>query len=304
MPLVVLALTVLLALTGCAAEDASEPFAPKVDRFDAERAMRDVRAQAAIGPRHSGSTGGIEEVELITRRLRAISGVEGIAVQAPWQNVVARIPGSGEGSIVVGAHHDTKDDIPSPFEGANDGASGVAVVLELARALAIDAPIRGSSIEFAFFDGEEARGDRPFTLDGARGSRQYLAQAVAGGGDGTPPVGDLRAMVLFDLVGDCELQLPREENSDAALYDAFAEAAVEVGGSAGPFTGVAPGVQDDHIPFAQAAIPAVDVIDFAFGPGEPPGEYWHTEHDTFDKVCSESLDVVGETAVVALPRLP
>ena len=119
---------------------------------------------------------------LIEDRLRE-AGAEDIEVQRPYRNVVATIPGTAEGTIVVGAHHDTKD-IPD-FVGANDGASGVAVVLELARVLAAEAPLDGPSISLALFDAEEARGDRPFEEDGTRGSQQYVeVRGERGGGPG------------------------------------------------------------------------------------------------------------------------
>jgi glutaminyl-peptide cyclotransferase len=200
---------------------------------------------------------------------------------------------------VVGAHHDTKNGIPG-FVGANDGASGVAVVLELARVLSADAPLDGPSVSIALFDAEEARGDRPFSEDGTRGSRQYVADADAGGRQGTPPIEEITSMILFDLVGDCDLQIPREEFSDQEIYDRFAEAATQTNGSAAPFEGVTAGVADDHVPFLEAGVPALDVIDFTYGGDSTPGEYWHTPQDTLDKVCPESLDAVGEPAVRVL----
>jgi Zn-dependent M28 family amino/carboxypeptidase len=288
----------LLVAAGCGGSDSDGAGAP--DGFDGARAMRDVRAQVAIGPRPSGSAGAREEVALIVRSLRA-AGIEDVAVQSPERNVVGVIPGSAPGAVVVGAHYDTKDAIPG-FVGANDGASGVAVVLELARAL--PARLDGPSIHLALFDGEEARGDRPFERDGTRGSRQYVAYSRAGGRQGSPPLDQLHAMVLFDMVGDCDLQLSREATSDRTLYGAFADAAGERFGTAAPFDGgTGGGVLDDHTPFLQAGVPALDLIDFTYGPGPPPGAWWHTAEDTVDKVCADSLDVVGEAAVVAIPRI-
>jgi hypothetical protein len=106
-------------------------------------------------------------------------------------------------------------------------------------------------------------------------------------------------MVLLDMIGDCDLQIPREFSSDEGLYAAFADAA---GGA--PFEGVTGSILDDHVPFLERGIPAVDLIDFTFGGDSTPGKYWHTGEDTLDKVCPESLDAVGEAALEALPRLP
>ena len=289
-----LALIGALALAGCGSD---EPDDLAADRFDAERAFADLEAQVEIGPRPAGTPGSRELVKLLAASLLD-AGAQDVAVQRPHRNVVATIPGTGEGTVVVGAHHDTKD-IPG-FVGANDGASGVAVVLELARVLAAGAPLDGPSVSIALFDAEEARGDRPFSEDGTRGSRQYVADAQAGGRQGSPPIEEIDSMILFDLVGDCDLEVPREALSDQAIYDRFAEAAAEVDGSAAPFEGETGGVEDDHIPFLEAGVPALDVIDFTFGGDVSPGTYWHTTEDTVDKVCPESLDAVGEPALRVL----
>jgi Zn-dependent M28 family amino/carboxypeptidase len=249
-----------------------------------------------IGPRPSGSSENRELVRFLTRSLED-AGARDVTVQRPWHNVVATIPGTKAGTVVLGAHHDTKD-IPG-FLGANDGASGVAVVLELARVLAAQAPLDGPSVSIALFDGEEARGDRPFEEDGTRGSRQYVDLATRGA-QGTPPLEQMRSMILFDLVGDCDLQIPREAASDSGLYAQFAEAADALTGSAAPFEGTSDTILDDHIPFVEAGVPAVDLIDFTYGADTPPGPYWHTLEDTTDHVCAASLDAVGEPVLRVL----
>jgi glutaminyl-peptide cyclotransferase len=287
-------------LAGCGSDDDDSSDELAGGAFDAERAFEDLEAQVAIGQRPAGSPESRETAELIADRLRE-AGVRDVRIQRPHLNVVGTIPGDEvSDAIVIGAHHDTKDDVGPGFEGANDGASGVAVVLELARALAPG--VQGPSIHFALFDAEEARGDRDFLSDGLRGSRQYVAYASRGGQQGAAPLDEIGAMVLFDLVGDCSLQIPYEPNSSRDLYQQFAEAARDVDGSPAPFQGEADPILDDHIPFREADVPAVDLIDFTFGPGPSPGEYWHTPEDTLDKVCPESLDAVGEAAVRALPR--
>ena len=168
------------------------------------------------------------------------------------------------------------------------------MVLELARSL--PNPARGPSIAIALFDGEEARPERDFADDGTRGSRQYVAYAQTGK-QGSPPLDEIEAMVLFDMVGDCDLAIPREASSDEALYALFADADPSL------FDGTRPGIEDDHVPFLEAGVPAVDLIDFAYGPGPAPGDYWHTTDDSLDQVCPASLDAVGAAALRALPRI-
>jgi glutaminyl-peptide cyclotransferase len=292
-----LLMTVSLLLAGCGGSSPAQP--PAAPGFDAQRAFADLAAQVAIGPRPAGSPAGHRTALLIESRMRD-AGLSGVGIQGPWENVIGTIPGNEPGTVVVGAHYDTKTGIPR-FVGANDGASGVAVLLELARSL--PARLSGPSVQLVAFDAEESRGNRDFDRDGTRGSRQFVAYARNGGQQGSAPLNQIRAMVLFDMVGDCDLQLPYESNSDKNLYAGFAVAAAELNGDPGPFRFNTFAVGDDHIPFLDAGIPAVDFIDFTFGPGAPPGRYWHTPADTIDKVCPASLEVVGETALKAIPEI-
>jgi Zn-dependent M28 family amino/carboxypeptidase len=274
-------------LFGCGGEEGVEREADgAAGAFRSERAFADLRAQVRIGPRPARSPESRREVRLIVARLRA-AGLEA-TVQRPHRNVVATIPGRRAGAVVVGAHHDTKDSIPG-FVGANDGASGVAVLLELARVL--PRPFPGPSVVFAFFDAEEPRGSLPFATDGARGSSQFVRLARSGGAQGAPPLARIRAMYLLDLVGDCDLDVPLEENSSPPLYERLRGPAFE--GETGP-------ISDDHLPFLEVGVPAVDVIDFDYGPGAPPGAWFHTPEDTLDKVCPESLGQVGRAMIGAL----
>jgi len=270
------------------------------DLFDADRAFDDLRTQVDFGPRPAGSDANRRQTTFLARRLRQ-AGVDDVRVQHPHLNVVGTIPGRERGAVVVGAHHDTVD--IEGLVGANDGASGVALVLELARSL--PRRVDGPSLRLALFDAEEARPGRDFAEDGTRGSRQYVRYATRDRRRmGSPPIDSIEAMVLFDLVGDCDLQLPREASSDAGLYAAFEDAERKRDGDPAPFGGEAAAVADDHHPFLDAGIPAVDLIDFTYGGDERPGPYWHTTEDAVDKVCAASLDAVGEAAVRAIPDLP
>ena len=290
---IALLVALVLVLGGCGDGDAPDP-APGAarDGFDGARAFADLRAQVELGPRPSGSPSNRRLTADLARKLR-VAGVEDVRIQRPLRNVVGLIPGRGDGYVVLGAHHDTVEGIPG-FVGANDGASGVAVVLELARSL--PNPARGPSIAIALFDGEEARPGRDFADDGTRGSRQYVAYAQTGR-QGSPPIDAIEAMVLLDMVGDCDLAIPREAGSDEALYSLFADADPSL------FDGTRPGIEDDHVNFLEAGVPAVDLIDFAYGPGPAPGDYWHTAEDSLDHVCPASLDAVGGAALRALPRI-
>ncbi len=290
-----MSLTAAIALAGCGGVPDSPTVPGPVHvpshpppEFHAARAFADLGDQVAIGPRPAGTPAGRREARLIARRLRA-AGAQGVRIQHPYLNVVGHLPGTAPGAIVVGAHHDTKE-IPG-FLGANDGASGVAVALELARDLA--PAWRGPRLDFAFFDAEESpgpgNGAGAFLRSGDRGSRQYVRLARTGA-QGTPRLGSIHAMVLFDLVGDCDLRIPLEANSDPSLYRLFAGA----GGPGSPFRGTSGGVLDDDTPFQRQGIPAVDLIDFDFGPGPPPGAYFHTAQDNLQHVCAQSLDRCGK----------
>ena len=197
------------------------------------------------------------------------AGLADVAIQGPWENVLGTIPGDLPGTVVVGAHYDTKDGIPG-FVGANDGASGVAVLLELARAL--PSRLAGPSVQLVAFDAEEARGDRDFDRDGTRGSRQYVDYARRGGVQGSAPLDEIRAMVLFDLVGDCDLQLPYEPNSDHDPLRAVrrrrrrSSTAIR---RRSEFNDL-PGRRRPR-PVPRGRHPGGDLIDFAYGPGAPPG---------------------------------
>ena len=294
------ALGALALLAGCGGSgDVPSTHGAQLGRFHAARAFGDLKAQVAIGPRPAGSRGSRREVELIVRRLRE-AGVGEVRVQRPYRNVVARIPGGEPGTVVAGAHYDTKD--ITGFVGANDGASGVAVLLELARDL--PARLDGPSLDLVFFDAEESPRGQSFE-SGDRGSEQFVRYARRGGELGAPPLSGIRAMVLFDMVGDCDLGVPREANSDPALYSTFAAAArrASASDSSAPFEGEARGVLDDHTPFIEAGVPALDLIDFDYGSGPTPGAWWHTTQDDLGHVCARSLGAVGEPALAALPSI-
>jgi Peptidase family M28 len=277
--LVALVATDNLPFTGDHEADGSpaRPAAMHVNRFDGAAAFRLLRRQVELGPRPAGSP----ESRRLARLLRRIVP-RGRYQEVPGglRNVIGTVRGREPGYVVVGAHYDTKD-IPG-FVGANDGASGTAVVAELARS--IRRPRH--TIQFVFFDGEESpRGSDDFEADGLRGSK------VA-----APAFADARAMVLLDFVGDRRLSIPREGNSDPLLWRRLRAAARRVG--AGPvFPDRTSGnVLDDHIPFLDAGVPSIDLIDFTF-------PCWHRRCDNMSAVSERSVDAVGETVHELLKSL-
>ena len=255
---------------------------PTVDRFDERRAFAFVRRQVALGPRPAGSRASRTLAGIIRSRLP-----RGRFQRVPGglRNVVGEVPGrKPKRVVVVGAHYDTKE-IPR-FVGANDGASGSAVVVELAASVR---PRRiAPTVVFVLFDGEESPAGTP--------DDQFLAKGLRGSKVAARAFRHAEAMILLDLVGDRDLSIPREQYSNARLWSRLRAAATRVGvGRVFPRRTFS-AVLDDHIPFIRAGVPAIDLIDFTF-------PCWHRRCDTLDKVSPRSLDAVGETVLELLHRL-
>ncbi len=249
--------------------------------FDAGRAFADVRRQVGFGPRPAASAALRRLGEELRRRLPA-----GQVETAPGglRNIVGSLPGRRP-ALALAAHYDTKD-LPG-FVGANDGAGGTAVVLELARVLAGNRPRDAPEIRFLLFDGEEApRGvpERAFVHSGLRGSKAYALRHAR----------ELRALILLDFVGNRPLSLPREASSDPRLWARLRTAAGRAG-VAGAFPNRTVGaIYDDHTPFGRLGVPAIDLIDFDYG-------CFHRRCDDLAQVSPASLGQAG-AAVAELVR--
>jgi glutaminyl-peptide cyclotransferase len=252
--------------------------------FDGERAYADVGSQVAFGPRTPGSAGHAEVQKWIRAELEkagwTVEIQETTAMGHPIQNIIAKRSNAAP-QIILGAHYDTRffaDHDPDPINqskpvpGANDGASGVAVLTELARTLPQDIV----PVWLVFFDAEDQ--GRIDGWDWILGSRAFVKEFQF-----RP-----QAVVIVDMIGDADLNIYLENNSDATLRAEIWVAAAQLGYQKYFISEEKYSMLDDHTPFLEADLPAVDLIDFDY-------PYWHTTQDTPDKVSAHSLKIVGET---------
>ena len=289
--------------------------AASVAAFDGERAFALLRAQCDFGPRPMGTPAHEETAEWLQKQLADVS--DEVETQT-WNETVRRGPGAGktfkftnvfgiirgtkdEGKdaekivpdLMLSAHWDTrpvadmdetKANRGKPILGANDGASGVAALLEIARVLKAQRPEK--TIVFAFWDGEDLGeffyGSKYF----ARHSREAKWKRFR------PKQG-----ILLDMIGDRNLRVTRDLTSvefAPSLWEDFHRAAAEQGKSE-HFNGREIAVQDDHVPLNQAGIPTIDLIDFDY-------PYWHTVEDTVDKCSAASLQIIGDCVLHFIRR--
>lgn len=267
--------------------------------FDGDRAWRDVDYQVALGPRTPASAAHQQTVRWIEERLRGYNWevqIQEIEVsvgngQQKVQNVIAKM-GSGSPWLILGAHYDSRlvsdQDLQmerraTPVPGGNDGASGVAVLMEMGRVLPeyIRQPMPGSQMRYqtvwlVFFDAEDNGNLEGW--DWILGSRGFV--------DSLTEKPD--AAVIVDMIGDADLNVYMEMNSDTGISQEIWDAAATLGYQEWMMPETKYRILDDHVPFLDAGIPAVDIIDFDY-------PYWHTVEDTADKVSPESLEIIGST---------
>ena len=311
----VLLLIINLGLGGlsiaCTAQDSENPSAGREDTlplsktttrqagavFEAQRAFEILKKQCEFGPRPPGSPAHRETQNYLFAELKKYANIvvlqphqytaDGVTLQL--NNILAEFgPPSGE-TLLLAAHWDTRpfadrdpkpENQDKPILGANDGASGVAVLLEIARVLKQQPPPR--RIIIVLFDGEDYGRSVEDMFIGSR----FFAQNL---GKWKPDYG-----ILLDMVGDKDLSIPIERyswNANREFTELIWRRAAALG--LAPFQQrVGAAILDDHVPLIKAGIPMVDIIDFTY-------PYWHTVEDTVDKCSPKSLEVVA-TLVISI----
>jgi glutaminyl-peptide cyclotransferase len=261
--------------------------------FNSERAYQDIEYQLSLGPRTMGSIAHEQVSDWIIKTLKDqewhVDTQDVFVSGNKIKNIIAK-RGEGTPWVILGSHYDSRkfaDQDPEPANraqpvmGANDGASGVAILLELARIIPQNI---NKHIWLVFFDDEDNGSDSGSGW--VIGSSYFVSQL-----NGIPD-----SVVILDMVGDKDLNIYMERNSNQELNDEIWNVANNLG-----YTQFIPryqyGLLDDHTPFVQAGISAIDIIDFDY-------PYWHTTQDTLDKIAAKSLTAVGETIYTWLSEYP
>jgi Zn-dependent M28 family amino/carboxypeptidase len=276
-----------------AAPSATPAAATSPYNFDKTRSFADLKTQVDFGPRYSGSEGYPKMRDWLLKTLTEASGVEAKRQDFSakpggktlnMSNVYAHINPDAKTQVLLCAHYDTRPTAdqeidPSrqkqPIPGANDGASGVAVLLEVARILKAKPPTCG--VQIVFFDGEDYGPGEPEMYLGAKAWAKSL------------PLPKPTYAILIDMIGDKSLQIYREQASEdfaPEINDKVWKAASALNASSFQ-NPVKYTISDDHIPLQGVGIKAIDLIDFDYGP-------WHTLDDTPDQCSPESLRTVGD----------
>lgn len=261
--------------------------------FDGENAYNYLTGQCDFGPRPPGSDNLSLCRTYIIETLESFNWTVSIQnftyMETACANIIATWNGTTNSPIILGAHYDTRPNATSdhlsnrslPIMGANDGASGTSVLMELARILPTS---ERSKVELVFFDAEDSGGLNGW--DWIQGAVYYVSELT------TSRKSTIESMVLADLVGDANLYLPKEGSSTDSLQNVLWSIASDLGYSDTFVSNAGSSVLDDHRPFLDAGIPAVDIIQVPFP------SYWHTLEDTPDKCSADSLEKVGRVLEV------
>ena len=266
--------------------------------FSGERALSYTREATNDGMRPSGSPAIRKLQTQIEAELRATGcavSFDDFAATTPvgavkMRNILCKFAGKSGRAIVITGHYDTKR-LPR-FVGANDAGSSTGFLEELANTL--KGSPRTDDVVLVFFDGEEAVNPEWAGTDNTYGSR-HLAEAWTNNG----MIARIKALINIDMVGDKDLVLNLDQNSDAKLRQQVWALGDSLGYAA-HFDRRPTTIEDDHVPFVVKGVPSLDLIDLNYG---PHGSYWHTPEDTMDKLSAASLQIVGNVVTDEIRKL-
>jgi glutaminyl-peptide cyclotransferase len=305
-----LALFVAVATPLAGACDRAFPQRPRT-AFSGEQALAYAGAQVAFGPRVPGTPAAKKAGDWIIEQMR--QRADTVIVQSwthvtathdtlPMRNILARFNPRATQRILYLTHWDTRPKADSDpvlgkragsFDAANDGASGVGLLIALGDVLKKTPPNVG--VDLLFVDGEDwgSFENYPDAPDVLIGSTYFVSH---------PPVPDYKPIfgVLFDMIGDKELTIPEESNSIRGAPEVVTrvwQTANELGYSKYFIASDNGAITDDHVPLLNAGWHVVDVIDINYPSPNAPQSYHHTTMDTMDKISAASLQVVGDVAV-------
>lgn len=293
-----------ILLSACASLAPTATPVPKI--FDGKYAYgKYLLPQINFGPRPTGSSASRATGDFIIAQLKAskwnVETQEFMYRGVPIRNIIGKIAEGRGPLIIVGAHYDTRPradmdklNPQQPILGANDGASGVAVLLELARTL--DTTKLKNEVWLAFFDAED-NGDLtscdllpapacdkspwPWSVGAEHVAANLKIQPIA--------------VIVVDMIGDADQNIYYEHTSDKELQEQLWRIAAQLGYTRQFIPEFKWAITDDHTPFLQRGIRAIDIIDFDY-------PYWHTLQDTADKVSAESLERVGRVVQTWLEK--
>jgi glutaminyl-peptide cyclotransferase len=271
-----------------------------IQTVDGEAALELVKSQLAFGPRHVNSEGAKKCAAFIAKfaeelgfNVKVDIWTEGSGEDSRvFRNIICTKTGQGSQFVLAGSHYDTKILTDHPkFTGANDGASSTALLMQVMKEITQSKKWNHHcSMRFVFFDGEEAF-HMYTSKDGLNGSRRYASQIYKNGESRS-----CRGMILMDMIGDKDFKLTIPSNSTKDLIDKTEAIAKHLGYEKHFSVLEADSFHDDHKPYLQIGIPAIDLIDFEYGiktKENGGGSFWHTSEDTIDKLSADSLTKCG-----------
>ena len=274
-PFVIIFFFISILLFGCVQS--------KPTSFDGSNAIYYIERQIEFGPRIPGSASSDAMRDFIKKEMELsgwiVNNQNFIFDQVNLTNVIAKSSNSPP-KIIIGTHYDTRalsDNELSqslkqtPVPGANDGASGTAVLLELGRTLSIEE----LDIWFVFFDAEDQGNINNW--EWSIGAQYFVNQL------NFPP----EYVIIIDMIGDANLEIYKENNSTASLVESIWYEAEKLGYQSYFIQDYKYSIIDDHLPFINRGIPTCLIIDLDY-------PYWHTTKDKLDKVSGKSLEIIGD----------